>query len=410
VTLSSAVPGVLAALLTLLAAPVLSCRRSPELREDPGKELGVAGVLDTRDSGSDGLGPGGSVDAAALTGESETAVPSSGTTEPTSAGPDPDRSLPSAAEELGTGTGPSPSHDPSAASGSAAESPPASGSAVPADTSEYGAHAAAGQELDPARADVDGTESDGHAGPTGAAYHEDAPPPSGAPRSEHPYDVAPTDLSESRGAADLASGPPPAALDPSLARTRAPDRFRVRFDTSRGPVELEVEREWAPHGADRFHQLVSLGFFDGLKIFRVVPGEFVEFGIHGDPRVSSVWREATIPDDERRTSNVAGTLSFSGAESGARGGRSTQIIANLADNPRLDELGLAPFARVVEGLDVLRGLFQDYGECRPRGSGPLPERIRNEGNAYLEREFPKLDSVLRARILPREGVSDDADP
>jgi peptidyl-prolyl cis-trans isomerase A (cyclophilin A) len=192
-------------------------------------------------------------------------------------------------------------------------------------------------------------------------------------------------------------GPPP-LMDPSspAMTAAAPAAFTVRFETTQGDVVVAVERELAPRGADRFYNLVRHGYYDGVRFFRVLPGFVTQFGIHGDPRVAAVWRGARIPDDPVRASNVRGTLTYATAGPGTR---TVQLFINLADNPRLDGQGFAPIGRVVEGMDVVDRLHAGYGEGAPMGRGPDQERIQAEGEAYLAREFPLLDRVLRARIV-----------
>jgi len=176
---------------------------------------------------------------------------------------------------------------------------------------------------------------------------------------------------------------------------QAPEVFRVHFETTQGDFVIEVHRSWAPRGSQHFYDLVSMGFYDGVKFFRVVRNFVVQFGIHGDPKVQQLWGSMTIPDDPVREKNRRGYVSF--AYSGPNT-RTTQVFINLRDNPSLDQQGFAPFGRVIQGMDVVDRLWSGYGEMAPRGSGPDPERIQKEGNRYLEQEFPRLDSVIRARI------------
>jgi peptidyl-prolyl cis-trans isomerase A (cyclophilin A) len=195
-----------------------------------------------------------------------------------------------------------------------------------------------------------------------------------------------------------AGGPKdPALLDPKLANAEAPARFRARFETTRGAFVVEVERAWAPHGADRFYNLVKCGFFDGASFFRVLPGFVAQFGIPADSRVSGAWSGATIPDDPAEESNREGTIAF--AKTDAPGSRTTQVFISLSDNTRLDAMGFAPFGRVVEGMEVVARLYDGYGERAPRGKGPDPQAIASLGDAYLKREFPKLDSIDRATLV-----------
>jgi peptidyl-prolyl cis-trans isomerase A (cyclophilin A) len=179
---------------------------------------------------------------------------------------------------------------------------------------------------------------------------------------------------------------------------RAPDDFRVRLDTSKGIVVIEVHRTWAPNGADRFYNLVRHGFYDNARFFRIRAGVFAQFGINGDPTVASVWRNATIPDDPwRGVSNTRGTIAYAFKDPN---GRTTQVFINLRDNSADDDKEpFVPFGRVVEGMDVVDAMYSAYGE---RAGGGIragkQDPVFAGGNAYFEREFPKLDYIVRATV------------
>jgi peptidyl-prolyl cis-trans isomerase A (cyclophilin A) len=174
-----------------------------------------------------------------------------------------------------------------------------------------------------------------------------------------------------------------------------PAKYRVKLETSKGDVVVEVNREWSPLGADRFHELVGSGFYDGARFFRVLPGFVVQFGLAADPALNAKWANV-IADDPPGQTNAAGTITF--ATRGA-GSRTTQVFINLKDNPILDQKGFTPFGRVVEGMNFVQQFYADYGEGAPNGNGPAQDRIRAEGNAYLERDFPKLDFIKKATLL-----------
>ena len=190
--------------------------------------------------------------------------------------------------------------------------------------------------------------------------------------------------------------PLPLLLDPSRAAEQAPDRFRVRFETTKGPFVVEVTRAWAPRGADRFFNLVRAGYYDDVAFFRVIEGFMVQFGINGDPRVNAVWREARIPDDPVAQSNRRGMVTYAMAGPDTR---TTQLFINFKNNVSLDTQGFAPFGRVVEGQSVVDSLYSGYGEGAPRGMGPDQGRAQGEGNAYLRGSFPRLDFVKTARVV-----------
>lgn len=172
---------------------------------------------------------------------------------------------------------------------------------------------------------------------------------------------------------------------------QAPEKFRVKFETSCGDFVVEVQREWAPQGADRFHELVKAGFYDECRFFRVVPGFVVQWGMNGDPAVYAKWKDKEIKDDKVTQSNREGMITFA---SRGPNTRTCQLFINLADNERLDELGFAPFGKVVEGLDVVKKITSEYGQ---RPQQPL---IQEEGNAYLKKEFPKMDYIKKAAVVP----------
>ena len=173
--------------------------------------------------------------------------------------------------------------------------------------------------------------------------------------------------------------------------TKAPDKFRVKFETSCGDFTVEVQRDWAPLGADRFHELVQAGFYDECRFFRVVPGFVVQWGMNGDPAVYAKWKDREIKDDKVTQSNREGMITFA---SRGPNTRTCQLFINLADNQRLDDLGFAPFGKVVEGLDVVQKITSEYGQ---RPQQPL---IQEEGNAYLKKEFPKMDYIKKATVVP----------
>jgi peptidyl-prolyl cis-trans isomerase A (cyclophilin A) len=186
------------------------------------------------------------------------------------------------------------------------------------------------------------------------------------------------------------------ALLPPAASAAVPDVFDVRLETSKGPIVIEVHREWAPLGAARFHELVRDHYYDDTRFFRVVAGRWAQFGIHADPRVSARWRQRTIKDDPPRVSNTRGTVAFAFA---VPDGRTTQVFISLADYMALDAQGFAPFGRVISGMDVADALESTYGETAGGGiRAGHQDPLFTGGNAYLDREFPRLDRILRAVI------------
>lgn len=193
-----------------------------------------------------------------------------------------------------------------------------------------------------------------------------------------------------------ACGPHPARLKiPAALSATAPPHYQARFTTTQGDFVIDVHRDWAPKGADRFYNLVRSGYYDQARFFRVVP-KYVQWGLSFEPAISGAWRNAGIADDVVRQSNLQGFVSFAAAGPDTR---TTQVFINRIDNANLDRLGFAPFGKVTTGFDVAAKLHAGYGEGAPRGQGPDQAKIRAEGEPYLARDFPKLDRILRARIL-----------
>ena len=191
-----------------------------------------------------------------------------------------------------------------------------------------------------------------------------------------------------------AAGAKPAAANPALRtpsklKDRAPEVFTANFDTSAGPFVVEVHRAWAPKGADRFYNLVKYGYFDNTRFFRVLPNFMVQFGIQGDPRIQAGWREANITDDPVTQSNKRGFITFATAGPNTR---TTQVFINFRDNAPLDPQGFAPFGQVTSGMESVDKINAEYRERPEQG------RIQAEGNAYLAKEFPRLDYIRKATI------------
>ena len=178
---------------------------------------------------------------------------------------------------------------------------------------------------------------------------------------------------------------------------RAPDACRVRLETTKGLVRLEMKREWAPQGVDRFYNLVRHGYYDNTAVFRIRAGLWAQFGINGDPNIAQVWRTRTIPDEPRVLSNVRGTMAFAFKDPN---GRTTQVFINLRDNSAgHDKEPFVPIAKVIEGMEVVDALYSEYGEQAGGGiRGGKQDPLFAGGNEYLKRNFPRLDYVVRATI------------
>lgn len=219
-------------------------------------------------------------------------------------------------------------------------------------------------------------------------------PPSGA--APEPKPAATTPAAQGGPVDPGANGDAP-IFHPEKATEKAPESFKVQFTTTKGDFTVQVTRAWAPNGADRFYNLIKLGYYDGTRFFRAVDGFMVQWGIHGTPAVNGAWFRATFPDDPVVKSNKRGFVTFATA---GKNSRTTQLFINYSDtNVRLDGMGFSPFGEVVEGMQVVDSLYKGYGEGAPRGKGPDQGKLQREGNAYLDREFKELDSIKSAKIL-----------
>lgn len=186
-------------------------------------------------------------------------------------------------------------------------------------------------------------------------------------------------------------------LRPSRFTETAPASYRVRLETSEGDVVIEVHRNWAPLGADRFYNLVRGGFYDDARIYRVVDGFMAQFGLNGDPYVNQAWKTQYLVDDPVAQSNTRGRVAF------AKGGvhtRTTELFISYKDNSALDAEGFAPIGEVVEGMDVVDSFHSAYGDGPPRGEGPYQAMAQARGNDYLDAEFPELTRIVRASVEP----------
>lgn len=223
--------------------------------------------------------------------------------------------------------------------------------------------------------------------PAETAKPAEAPPPAPPPEAakekpkEKPMEPAKPEAAK--------PAPARALLNPAKLNEKAPETYTVIFDTSKGTVKIQVERAWAPLGADRFYNLVKNGFYDGARFFRIVPNFVVQFGLSGDPAVNAAWEDARIKDDPVLKTNRRGAVTFATAGPNTR---TTQVFINLRANAFLDPQGFAPFGQVVEGMEVIDSLYAGYGESPDQGM------IRSQGNQYLLKRFPNLDYIKKATI------------
>jgi peptidyl-prolyl cis-trans isomerase A (cyclophilin A) len=200
---------------------------------------------------------------------------------------------------------------------------------------------------------------------------------------------------DSSGKPIISESDHPAMSDPTLANKTAPDKFKVKVETTKGAFVIEVDRSWAPNGADRFYNMVEIGYFQDVAIFRAIKGFMFQFGIHGDPKVNKFWKEATIKDDKnaRGVSNEPGYLTF--ARSGLPNSRSSQLFINLGENGSLDRQGFTPFGKVVEGMDVLTKIETKYGE----NSNEVQPKFQAEGNVFIKKRYPDIDFIKSMTLV-----------
>jgi peptidyl-prolyl cis-trans isomerase A (cyclophilin A) len=220
--------------------------------------------------------------------------------------------------------------------------------------------------------------------------HAQAPAPKSAPAKSSSARTRP---------AHTAAGARSSLLNPASLKLKAPAVFRARFTTSAGAFVIEVHRDWAPLGADRFYNLVRYGYFTNAAFFRVVPGFVVQFGLNANPALNKVWKTATIQDDPVVQSNKRGSIVFATAGPNTR---TTQLFINYGDNARLDGMGFAPFGTVIEGMDVVDKIYPVYGES------PRQDLIEDQGDAYLKANFRDIDRITLARIVPAVATATHA--
>lgn len=213
------------------------------------------------------------------------------------------------------------------------------------------------------------------------------------------------------------SGEVPTATDPEVPEAATAggketptgaDDYQVLLETTKGNIKLEVHPDWSPRGAERFKELVKMGYYNDTAFFRVIDGFMAQIGINGDPELHAKWRDNNIMDDPVVESNKRGYVSF--AKTGMPNSRSTQFFINFGDNSNLDGMGFSPFAKVIEGMDVVDSLYKGYGEGAPQGRGPYQGKIVDKGNVYLKKEFPMLDYIKKATIVGEEPAETKEKP
>lgn len=216
-----------------------------------------------------------------------------------------------------------------------------------------------------------------------------------APASKAAASAAPASKAAA-SAAPVAAVPVPAALlEPAKLTEKAPDKYAVKLTTTKGDIIIDVDRSWAPNGADRWYNLVKNGYYSDIAFFRVINGFMAQVGISGAPKLNAVWRMARIKDDPVKQSNTRGMVTFATAGPNTR---TTQFFINFGNNSRLDGMGFAPFGKVRD-MKTVDALHSGYGEGAPRGQGPSQGRMQQEGNPYLKKDFPKLDYIKSAEIM-----------
>lgn len=230
---------------------------------------------------------------------------------------------------------------------------------------------------------------------TACKSQEEAPKPAAQTSPAAAKKAEPKKAEAKKAAPAKAAEPAEMLKDPSKATLTAPDKFAVKLETTKGDIIIDIERAWAPQGADRIFNLVKAGFFQDVAFFRVIGGFMAQGGIHGDPNLAAVWRKARIKDDPVVQSNTRGMVTFATAGPNTR---TTQFFINFGNNSRLDGMGFAPFGKVRD-MKIVDALHAGYGEGAPRGRGPNQGLIQQQGNEYLKKAFPELDYIKSASIL-----------
>lgn len=182
----------------------------------------------------------------------------------------------------------------------------------------------------------------------------------------------------------------------AVEKPKPPEKYRVQLETTKGMIVIEVQRAWSPYGSDHFYELVTAGFYDGVKFHRVLKKFIAQFGINGDPKTGQLYANLKIPDDPAKEKNRRGTVAFARLGPGTR---TTEVFINLTNNAMLDTTGFTPFGKVVEGMDVADQLAYVYGELQPKGGGPDPAKVHQIGNKYLDSQYPRLDAIRKATVL-----------
>jgi len=179
-------------------------------------------------------------------------------------------------------------------------------------------------------------------------------------------------------------------MNPASLTEQAPPTYTVNLNTTKGLIAIQVHRDWAPIAADRFYNLVKNGFYDEARFFRVVPNFMVQFGMNANPAVTRAWSGVPMKDETTKQGNKKGYVTF--ARTSAPNSRGTQLFINYKDNNFLDATGFAAFGEVTKGMDIAESITSQYGEKPNQGE------ITSQGNAYLTKEFPKLDYIKTATI------------
>lgn len=237
----------------------------------------------------------------------------------------------------------------------------------------------------------------------GAAAFAQAPAPTPAKPSAAKPSAAKPAVGAKPGVAKTGAavkpGISPRLLNPKALTATAPPEFKVKLTTLRDKsFVIDVHRDWSPNGADRFWNMVKVGFFNGVRFYRVSPKFVVQFGVNPEPKVTQAWAGANIKDDPVKSSNTKGKLTF--AKSGSPDSRTTQLFVNLGDNSRLDSMGFSPIGEVIEGMDVVEDLYSEYGEIREQGGGgPEQMKVMAEGEKYLKENFDKLDTIKSTTVI-----------
>lgn len=149
-----------------------------------------------------------------------------------------------------------------------------------------------------------------------------------------------------------------------------PDMVRVAMATELGTITLDLDAKNAPVTTRNFVRYVDQRRFDGIVFYRVMrlawgqqPNGLIQAGTRGDPR-KTLPPIAHEPTSQTGIKHTAGAISMARFAPGTATGDFSILVSDLPgldanpDSPTDDgKAGFAAFGRVVEGMDVVRKIY-----------------------------------------------------